>query len=134
MSSDAAARNRELVAGAFAPWEDGDSGPLFELIADDVRWRVIGTTWASGDFSSKQELIDKAFGRLLAVLGDDLRTRLHDVSADGDKVFLEFESHGMASNGVPYNQEYCWVMKMRAGRAVEIVAYLDTDLLVRVVE
>ena len=134
MTTEGSERNRQLVAEAFAPWERGDSGPLFELIADDVRWKVIGTTWASGIYESKQDLIDQAFGRLLEVLDHHLVTKLHDLSVDGDKVFLEFESHGMAKNGVPYDQEYCWAMKMRDDRIVEIIAYLDTDLLVSVRE
>ena len=59
------ARNKLLVREAFRPWEEGNSAPFFELIADDVEWTVIGSTPMSGVFHSKQELIDKAFGPLL---------------------------------------------------------------------
>jgi len=132
MPTDRAQENRRLVRQAFGPWERGDSGPFFDLIADDVHWTVIGSTVASGVYESKQALIDGAFRPLLEVLEGPLETKLHDVSVDGDKVFLEFESHGRSKNGVDYHQQYCWSMRMREGRIVEIVAYLDTDLLVRV--
>jgi len=124
--------NRRLVREASAPREAGDSGPLFALTADDVRWKVIVTTAASGVFESKRPLVEGAFAPLLQRLRGELVTRLHDVSADGDKVFLEFETHCSATNGVAYDQEYCWAMRMRGGRIVEIVVYLDTDLRARV--
>ena len=124
--------NKDLVCEAFRPWEQGDSGPLFDLIADDVTWTVIGTTPASGVFHSKQALIDQTFGPLLGLLDGPLKARFVDVAADGDKVFLRFESSGIAKTGLHYDQTYCWAMVMRGGRITEIVAYLDTDLLARI--
>ncbi|MEM8563815.1 MAG: nuclear transport factor 2 family protein [Pseudomonadota bacterium] len=129
---DLAEKNKHLVRKAFRPWETGDSGPLFDMIADDVHWTVIGTSPASGEWHSKQALIDDAFGPLLDNLKDGLKTTFIDLAAEGDKVFLRFESLGHAVNGVEYAQAYCWAMVMRDGVIVEITAYLDTDLLVRV--
>ncbi|MEM9257454.1 MAG: nuclear transport factor 2 family protein [Pseudomonadota bacterium] len=131
---DQTATNKHLVREAFRPWEAGDSGPLFALIADDVLWTVIGTTSASGVFHSKQSLIDEAFGPLLERLEHDLKTTFIDIAAEDDKVFLRFESLGHATTGVTYHQAYCWAMVMRDGIIVEITAYLDTDLLRRVME
>jgi uncharacterized protein len=124
--------NRRIVREAFLPWEQGDSGPFFDLVADDVRWTVIGTTSASGVFESKEALITDAFGPLMDRLDGPLVARLVDVSADGDKVFLQHESSGVTTDGIKYEQAYCFAMKMRDRRIVEIVAYLDTDLLARV--
>jgi ketosteroid isomerase-like protein len=124
--------NRRAVREAFLPWEQGDSGPFFELVADDVRWTVIGSTPASGVYESKQALISRAFGPLLQRLGGRLVTRLVDISADGDKVFLQHESSGVTADGIAYEQVYCFAMRMRDRRIVEIVAYLDTELLSRV--
>lgn len=125
---------KTLLREAFRLWEAGDSKPFFELIADDVTWTVIGTTPVSGVYHSKQELIERAFGPLMERLGGELRTTFVDLSVDGEKVFLQFESSGRSRTGVEYNQVYCWAMKMRTQQIVEIIAYLDTDLLVRVFE
>ncbi len=124
--------NKALVREAFRPWEAGDSGPFFELIAEDVTWTVIGTTTVSGVYRSKQALIDKAFGPLLDRLDGDLKTTFIDLAAEGEKLFLRFESTGLSTSGVRYDQVYCWAMIMRDRRIVEITAYLDTDLLRRV--
>lgn len=124
--------DKRLVREAFRPWEQGDSGPFFDLVADDVHWTVIGSTPASGVYESKQALINTAFGPLLGRLNGPLMTRFVDLATDGDKVFLRFESSGVAKTGLRYEQVYCFAMVMREQRIVEIVAYLDTDLLARV--
>lgn len=128
-----AEKNAATVRAAFLPWEQGDSGPFFELVADDVRWTVIGSTPFSGVFESKQALLDGAFGVLVDHLEDGLQTRLVDIIAAGDKVVLQHTSHGIGTNGVTYDQAYCFVMTLRDDRIVEIVAYVDTDLLVRII-
>jgi ketosteroid isomerase-like protein len=124
--------NKSLVRDAFRPWEQGDSGPFFALVTDAVTWTVIGSTAVSGLYRSKQALIDGAFDPLLERLDGPLKSRLIDIAAEGDKVFLRFESSGRAMTGLRYEQAYCFAMVMRDGRIIEIVAYLDTDLLARI--
>lgn len=124
--------NKRLVRAAFRLWEEGDSGPFFDLIAEDVRWTVIGSTPVSGIYMSKQALVAAAFGPLLERLDGPLMIRFVDLAADGDKVFLRFESSGVAKSGLHYDQVYCFAMVMHERRIVEIVAYLDTDLLGKV--
>jgi len=124
--------NKRRVREAFLPWEQGDSGPFFALVAEDVRWTVIGSTPVSGVYESKQALVEGAFGPLLERLDGTLATRLVDLAAEGDKVFLRFRSSGVTKTGLPYHQVYCFAMVMRERRIVEIVAYVDTELLARV--
>jgi uncharacterized protein len=47
----------------------------------------------------------------------------------GDTVVLQWEGTSMGVNGRPYNQSYCWVMRLADGQVVDVVAYLDTALL-----
>jgi ketosteroid isomerase-like protein len=124
--------NKRLVREAFRPWEQGDSRPFFDLIAEDVRWTMIGSTPVSGAYESKQALVEAAFGALLERLDGALCTRFVDLAAEGDKVFLRFESSGVTRTGLRYEQVYCFAMVMREQRIVEIVAYLDTELLAKV--
>ena len=124
--------NKRLVREAFRPWEHGDSKPFFDLIAGDVVWTVIGTTRVSGVYHSKQDLIDRAFGPRLERLEGRLSTTFVDLAGEGDKLFLRFNSAGVSKTGVIYDQTYCWAMIMRDNRIVDIVAYLDTDLLRRI--
>jgi ketosteroid isomerase-like protein len=124
--------NKRVVREAFRLWEEGDSGPFFDLIAEDVRWTVTGSTPVSGVYESKRALVEAAFGPLLERLAGTLSTRFVDLAAEGDKVFLRFESSGVAKTGLRYEQVYCFAMVMREQRVVEIVAYLDTELLAKI--
>jgi ketosteroid isomerase-like protein len=124
--------NKRRVREAFRPWEEGDSGPFFDLIAEDVRWTVIGSTPVSGVYESKQALMEAAFGPLLERLAGILSTRFVDLAAEGDKVFLRFESSGATKTGLRYEQVYCFAMVMQEQQIVEIIAYLDTELLAKV--
>lgn len=76
-----------------------------------MHWTVIGTTWATGVFTSKADLIDRAFGPLRDCLEGPLTTRFVDLAVDGDKVFLSFESVATGRTGGDYAQTYCWAMR-----------------------
>lgn len=112
---------------ALALWGT-DSGPFMALVADDVKWRIIGSTAVSGTHLSK-----KAFAAATAPLGarftEPLRVEIKSVHEDGDTVFLEWEGKTSAVNGRTYEQSYCWIIRMADAKAVEVVVYLDTALI-----
>jgi ketosteroid isomerase-like protein len=120
--------NRQTVRAAFEQWEQGDSRPFFALVADDVRWTVTGSTGISGTFHSKDAFVTQAAGLLTKRFAGPLAAKLVDVSADGDKVFVQWEGSAVSVTGLDYEQAYCWVLSMRDGRVVEALAYLDTEL------
>ncbi len=127
-SGSATESNRALVAEAFQAWESGDSRPFFALVADDVRWTVIGSTGISGTFTSKAAFVAGATSRLYRVFADPLIASVRRVLADGDHVVLQWDGRTRSKGGVPYEQTYCWVLRLVDGRIVEAEAYLDTEL------
>lgn len=127
-----ASTNKKTVQDAFAAWADGDGNSFFRLLADDVRWTVIGTTEISGSFTSRQEFLDKAAGKIGAVLARPLVPNLVSLLADGDLVSIQWEGQSETKSGRPYRQTYSWVVRFEQGRIVEGTAYLDTELLTAV--
>lgn len=119
--------NANAVRTAFASWEKGDSRPFFKLVADDVTWRVIGTTPVSGTYHSKPEFLSATAG-LFDRFAEPLVAQVKAVHEAGDTVFLQWEGTSQGVNGRPYHQTYCWVIRMADGRAVDVTAYLDTAL------
>jgi len=120
--------NRQAVAEAFGHWGQGDSRPFFKLVADDVRWTVIGTTPVSGTYQSKAEFSKGALAGLSARLEGPIMARVRNVLADGDHVILQWEGSTKSRTGKPYEQTYCWVMRFGDGQIREVTAYLDTEL------
>jgi len=120
--------NRSKIRAAFEEFVSGNRKPLFDLVADDVRWTVIGSTPISGTFEGKQTFLNEAVGKLVEKLAGPLVPRLIDVSADGDKVFVQWEASATSVSGEPYEQTYCWVLTLDGGVVCEVLAYLDTGL------
>ena len=42
-----------------------------------------------------------------------------EVIADGDKVAVQWDGRASAKNGQPYNQRYCWVMRLEGPERIE---------------
>jgi ketosteroid isomerase-like protein len=124
-----AAENKALIQQAFAKWAGGDADAVFSLLADDVHWTVIGSTPVSRSYKSKREFLEGAVQPLTAQLATPIEPTVLDVIAERDKVAVQWDGRASAKNGKPYNQRYCWIMRLEQGRVREGVAYLDTELI-----
>jgi uncharacterized protein len=129
-----AAENQTLIAEAFAAWEHGDYHPFFKVVADDVRWTVIGSTPISGTFEGKQAFLDGAVVPLHDRLGGPIKATVVHIFGDGDQVILQWNGESASKSGRPYHQTYCWVMRLSGGLIVEVTAYLDTGLVAAMFE
>jgi ketosteroid isomerase-like protein len=121
--------NKRLVADAFAKWARGDGGAFFSMLADDVRWTVIGSTPVSRTYTSKRGFQEGAVQPLGTKLSGPIQPTVRDVIAEGDKVVVQWEGRATGKNGTLYNQTYCWVMRIQNGKVQEGTAYLDTELI-----
>jgi ketosteroid isomerase-like protein len=121
--------NKKLIQDAFAAWVRGDGNAFFNLLADDVRWTVIGSTPISRTFLSREAFLEGAVKPLTSKLTGPIVPTVRDIIAEGDKVVLQWEGRSSGKNGLPYHQVYCWVMRLADGKVREGIAYLDTDLI-----
>jgi ketosteroid isomerase-like protein len=126
--TDATEVTRALVTRLFAAYEQGDSRPLFDHVADDVRWTIAGTNPLSGDYRSKREFLAATYERLAAVLKEPVRPEVRRIVADADVAVVQW--HGRATSVVdrPYDNDYCWIMRLDGDRIVEVTAYFDGGL------
>jgi len=126
--TDITETNRETVRAAFEAYVQGDRDPFLAVVSPDVRWTVIGSTPVSGTYASLADFNERASAVIRGRLAKPLTGRVVDVLADGDQVVVRWESSSEAVNGTPYEQTYCWVMRLEDGLIVETAAYLDTEL------
>src|SRR5262249_55466781 len=54
---DVQARNKQAVRAAFDRWRDG-TGSVFDLLAPDARWTIVGNSPVSRTYASRQEFLD----------------------------------------------------------------------------
>ena len=124
-----AVENKDLLQHAFTEVAKGDSRPFVELLADDVRWTVIGSTAWSGTYEGKKAVLDD----LLRPLNRQLHGRniiaAHRFIAEDDLVVVEGRGRNSTTAGVRYHNEYCWVFRLVDGQVRELTEYADTQLI-----
>lgn len=55
-----------------------------------------------------------------------LRPTVHSVTAEGDRVVVEWEGDAITSAGTAYRNQYCMVFTMRAGKILQVNEYFCT--------
>ena len=122
-----AAENKELIRKmGEAKSLDGMLG----MMADDIRWTLIGNTKFSGTFNGKKELLDKLIHPLFAQMETMGTGTTDNVIAEGDYVVVQTRGAGRKTkSGNPYNNTYCIVYRIADGKVKEVTEYCDTELI-----
>lgn len=125
-------RNVEVVKKAIECMNTGDGPGYFELFADDIDFRMIGTTPFSGKYKGKQ-----AYGehmqRVMEKLEPGITLTVDNLIPAGDWVITEFRGDTKTKAGVPYRNTYCMIWKIKDGKIVSQAEYMDTQLVMDVI-
>jgi ketosteroid isomerase-like protein len=62
------------------------------------------------------------------VLPTGLRPTVHSVTAEGQRVVVEYEGNAVTSQGKPYCNQYCMIFTLSDGKISQIHEYLCTKL------
>ena len=122
------AENKQLMRSVYAELAIGNSQPLLETLAEDIRWTVIGTTKFSRTFEGKQAVINELLAPLRSQIEGRIKVAAHRVLADGDYVVVEARGQASTKAGTRYDNTYCWVYRMADGKVQEATEYVDTEL------
>ena len=120
--------NKRLVQQVYAAMAEGDSAPFVALLADDVRWIVLGATAWSGSYAGKAAVQRELLGPLVARLARPYRARLRRLVAEDDLVVAELEGDNETRTGARYDNRYCFVLRLAGGQVREVTEYGDTEL------
>ena len=124
--------NKKVVRQLFEAGNRGDMETCFGLVADDIRWTNMGTTSLSGAYEGKAELMEKLLGPLFGQLKQGIHMEIRQLVAEGDHVVAVTSGTSETLDGRPYNNSYCWVIRIRDGKLVEVTEYSDTELITSV--
>lgn len=123
------ANNKQVVLNFYEAGTRGDMDACLALIADDVSWTNIGSTRFSGTQVGKQALLENLLGPLFSQLKSGIATNLVRLVAEDDIVVAQTTGVAETTAGVPYNNTYCQVMRIRDGQIAEVMEYMDTALI-----
>jgi ketosteroid isomerase-like protein len=125
------AQNKQIVHYVFAELALGNSQPFVTHLADDVRWVITGRSAWSHAWDGKQAVIEDLFGLLRDRIAGRIKIVPRRLIADGDLVVVEARGDNITRDGLPYENEYCWVVRMQDGRIKELREYADTEFMTK---
>jgi ketosteroid isomerase-like protein len=121
--------NKRTMEGICAELAKGNSAPLREAMADDFAWIIIGTTAWSRTYRGRDAVTNELLRPLLAQFKDRYTNTAERILADGDYVVVQCRGRVTTVSGKPYNNTYCWVIRMAGGKMKELMEYCDTALI-----
>jgi ketosteroid isomerase-like protein len=125
---------KQLLQEIFAALERGDPRPFLDSLDEDFCWTLKGMNAWSGTYRGKQNVRDRLLRPLFANFADQYTNVAHRFIADGDWVAVECHGKVTTKSGKPYNNEYCWVCRVEGGKLMELIEYMDTELVSSVLE
>jgi len=122
------AENKGLVRSFYEAGNRGDMEACLALIDEDIVWTNTGLTRFSGIYRGKKELVEELLDPLFERLRSGISSNVHLLIAEDDRVVALTSGSAETVDGRPYNNQYCHVIRLRDGRFIEVIEYLDTGL------
>ena len=123
-----ASENKKLMQHIFGELAQGNSRPLVENMADDFQWTVAGSSKWSGAFRGRDAVLNQLLAPLRAQIEGRIKTVPLRFIAEDDHVVVEARGNNTTKAGNPYNNSYCFVVRLAGGKLAEITEYMDTEL------
>ena len=123
-----AAENKKLLQGIFAELAKGNGKPFIDSWADDFTWTITGSSKWSRTYRGKRAVLDELMKPLFAQFADRYTNNAVRILVDGDHAVVECRGQVTTKKGKPYNNAYCYVMRLEDGKLRELTEYLDTAL------
>jgi len=96
----------------------------FNMIAQDGKYIVIGTTKASGVYDGRQDVLDRLVPTLSGFIAPPALT-FEEPIVDGDRAVLLAAGKGIGPTG-PFDQPYyAFVLRVKGDQIVEIIELMD---------
>jgi ketosteroid isomerase-like protein len=123
-----AADNKRIIAEAFDGLSRSDPRALRDAMADDFTWIIEGQCRFSRAYEGKAAVLGELFRPLFANFATDYRNFADEIIAEGDRVVVLARGEVKTVRGEDYNNSYCFVLRMKDGKIVELREYMDTAL------
>jgi ketosteroid isomerase-like protein len=121
------AANRAVLETIFEGLAAGDGRAFVDAMADDFVWIMHGSTDWSGEYRGKAAVRGELL-RPLTARFRSYRNRAERIIVDGDQAAVLCRGDAETTDGRRYDNTYCWVVRLRDGQLVELVEYMDTEL------
>jgi uncharacterized protein len=120
--------SRETVQQWFDLIAKGDAKGAFALFTDDIIYALKGTTPVSGVYHGMQQIVEDFFTPWRKQIVGEIALTVDELIGDGDCVVALARGKAKTIHGLPYDNDYAFVFRLRDGKIKEVIEYLDTAL------
>ena len=121
--------SRAVVLAYMDTLVTGDFDALREFFAPDATWTLAGDLPLSRTWTGPGEILDEFIPAMLSrLVPESLELEFGGVIADGERVFAEWNSRGLAKSGLRYDQHCLAVFTIREGRIAEVREFFADTL------
>jgi ketosteroid isomerase-like protein len=124
MSTD----NKAVMRHIFAELARGNLKPFADAMVEEFCWTIAGTSTWGHTWSGKQAVLNELMKPLFARFSNIYTCEAHRMIAEGDYVVVEARGKVTTKSGKAYNNSYCYVCRLLAGKLVEVTEYMDTEM------
>ena len=118
--------NRNSTTRAFRDWQNG-TGSITDLLAENLKWTIVGRSRASKTYFSKKQFIDEVLQPFGARFAERFRpVKVRGLYADGNTVIVHWDGEGKRVDGKLYKNSYAWFMTFEDGLVTEATAFYDS--------
>lgn len=119
-------QNKQVAVRFIEAFSRGDADAAEQCLAPDAVAIAKGFGKLSG--SRHYEFIVATTGAFKDLIPSGLRPSVQSVTAEGDRVAVEFEGDATLANGERYCNQYCMVFTFRGGKIKQVNEYYCTIL------
>ena len=124
-----AAENKRIIQRVFDAAANADTQPFVDAMAEDVVWIVTGRSKWSRRFEGKEALVNDLVRPLFSRFATPYRNIAERIIADDEgNVVVLAKGEVRTKAGKDYNNDYCFVLRMKDGKIVEVREYMDSAL------
>ena len=116
--------SQQLIEDAFTAFSRGE-GNFYRLLADDAEWTITGSSPIAGTYHGRNEFLERVIYPLAARFAEPMQPTLQRIIAQDDNVVVMWEGHGVALDGQPYANRYCWILRINEARITNVTAFFD---------
>ena len=119
-------QNKQVVLTFIEAMGKGDAEEADPCLAPDAFTLAKGF----GKFAGvrQHDLILATISAFRKLVPDGMQPVIQSVTAEGDRVVVEFDGNATLSNGESYCNEYCMVFSLRDGKIKQVNEYFCTIL------
>jgi uncharacterized protein (TIGR02246 family) len=125
--------NRETIERYVHALQHGDAQTIRESFAAHATWTLAGRLPLSGTWNGRDAILDDFLGQIGTLYQPgSVSVEVTSMTADGDRVALEWTSRARTAGGEPYENHCAGVFTLADGRITAVREYMDTDYAYRV--